>query len=473
MSALCGMAKRLSYLRRRAERDPLVFFSPTPPQLSFINDPSPIKALIGGNQVGKTMATCALLLYHCLGRHPTLKTDPPPIEAWLITHSHEQSRTIQQKLYNMIPKEELDPSCEFVRGKGFRGLAPLVKFRNGSIIRIKTANQGLGLASSTCSYVAIDEPVDQSTMNELVARVSRGGAGGKRGTVSISLTPVGGVDVTYIKEMIERGLISAHYAPLTVEATTPIGLPQGFLLSQEQIDQVTQSYLPYDREARINGSFDVAPIGVVFENFIPEMISSQPVPRGGDYRFCVGIDHGSSPGSQVAILSCVDMRDPQNPRIYCLGEYTSGHAPPEHHAQAILEMLKKSGVDPNICTWTGDGEHRGRDSYRMSNIMLMRAFESILGYPPRNLPFSIRRARKARHSVYVGASIIHSIMSRKHFWIRPECSQLIKSIQNWTMKRTQKERSTDFFQHAIDALRYGLLPIVDYRPISPTTIRVY
>lgn len=473
MNSLGGMAQRLSWLRKRAENDPLRYFSPTPPQRAYLADKAPIKALIGGNQVGKTLATCALLLYHCLGRHPHYKTDPPPIEAWLITHSHEQSRTIQQKLYDMIPKEELDPSCEFVRGKGFRGLAPLCKFRNGSLIRIKTAGQGLGLASATANLVCIDEPVDQSTFNELVARTSRGGAGGKRGTVAISLTPVGGVDVTYIKEMIQRGLISCHRAPLTVEATTPIGLPKGFLLSQEQIDKITEAYLPYDREARINGSFDVAPIGVVFENFEQEMISSQSVPRGGDYRFCIGIDHGSNPGSQVAVLSCVDMRDQQNPRIFVLGEYTSGQAPPEYHAQAILEMLKKYGVDPNLALWTGDGEHRGRDQYRMSNIMLMRAFESILGYPPRGLPFTVRRARKGRHSVYFGASILHAIMSRKHFWIRPECEQTIKSIQRWTMKRTQSARSRDADQHAIDALRYGLLPILDYKPIIPQKIKVY
>ena len=356
MNSLGGMAQRLAWLRKRAENDPLRYFSPTPPQRAYLADKAPIKALIGGNQVGvfyhydfwqganhetgKPLATRAQKKNHCLGRHPHYKTDPPPIEAWLITHSHEQSRTIQQKLYDMIPKEELDPSCEFVRGRGFRGLAPLCKFRNGSLIRIKTAGQGLGLASATANLVCIDEPVDQSTFNELVARTSRGGAGGKRGTVAISLTPVGGVDVTYIKEMIERGLISAHRAPLTVEATTPIGLPKGFLLSQEQIDEITQAFLPYDREARINGSFEVAPIGVVFENFTEDMISSQPVPRGGDYRFCIGIDHGSNPGSQVAVVSCVDMRDQQNPRVFVLGEYTSGQAPPEHHAQAILELLK-------------------------------------------------------------------------------------------------------------------------------------
>ena len=124
-------------LKERSTRDPLRFFRPTPPQKAFINDPSPVKMLLGGNQVGKTYASCALLLYHCLNRHPVLKTDPPPIEAWLVTHSHEQSRTIQAKLYSMIPKDELHPDCEFVPGKGFRGLAPVVRFKNnGSIIPV-------------------------------------------------------------------------------------------------------------------------------------------------------------------------------------------------------------------------------------------------------------------------------------------------------------------------------------------------
>jgi hypothetical protein len=471
--SLCQMAKKLSWLRKKSENDPLVYYRPTPPQKAYLADPSPIKALIGGNQVGKTVASCALLLYHCLDRHPYLRTDPPPIEAWMITHSHEQSRTIQQKLYDMIPKDELHPSCEFVRGKGFRGLAPLVKFRNGSIIRIKTANQGLGLASASCSLVVVDEPVDIATYNEIIARISRGGAGGKRGTLALSLTPVGGVDVSYLRELIDKKLISAHRAPLTVESTTPIGLPPGYLLSQEQIDRIVEGYLPYDRAARVMGSFDVAPQGVIFENFEDDMISSQPVPKGGDYRFCIGIDHGSTPGSQVAILSCIDMKDPQNPRVYVLGEYVSGQAPPEHHAQAILDMLKKYGVDPKVCKWTGDGEHRGRGQYRMSNILLMRAFESILGYPPRNLPFTVRQAIKKRHSVYFGASLLHAIMSRRHFWIRPECTETIKAIRSWTIGRSQSVNSRNVHGHKIDALRYGLLPILDYRITVPKNIRVF
>ena len=85
----------------------------------------------------------------------------------------------------MCPKDELHEDVEFVPGKGFRGLAPVVRFKNGSIIRIKTANQGLGLASATANIVAIDEPVDALTFNELLARTLRGGAGGKSGTLAI------------------------------------------------------------------------------------------------------------------------------------------------------------------------------------------------------------------------------------------------------------------------------------------------
>ncbi len=468
--------KNVLRLKERSTRDPLRFFRPTPPQRAFINDPSPVKMLLGGNQVGKTYASCALLLYHCLNRHPVLKTDPPPIEAWLVTHSHEQSRTIQAKLYSMIPKDELHPDCEFVPGKGFRGLAPVVRFKNnGSIIRIKTANQGLGLASATANLICIDEPVDALVFNELLARVLRGGTGGKSGTLAISMTPVGSVDVAYLRDMIEADRISVHRASLTVKDTTPIHCKP--LLTQEQIDNITANFLPIDREARITGSLDVTPQGVIFDCFDPmTMISRSPVPAGGDYRFCVGVDHGSQPNTQIAILCCIDMKDPQAPSIYVLDERIGGTSTPEQHATDILQMLEENQVDPKLCTWTGDNLHMGsqnKKAKKMSNLILMRAFERVLHLPPKALPFTIRTAVKYRHSVYFGASMIHAIMQRKQFFIQPRCKVTISSISNWTMKRSQSERSRDKFQHSIDALRYCVMPVLDYRYRAPAKLRMY
>jgi len=466
--------KNVLRLKERSTQDPLRFFCATPPQQAFISDPAPVKMLLGGNQVGKTYATCALLLYHCLNRHPVLKTDPPPIEAWLVTHSHEQSRTIQGKLWDMVPKDELHPDVEFVPGKGFRGLAPVVRFKNGSIIRIKTANQGLGLASATANLICIDEPVDALVFNELLARTLRGGTGGKSGTLAISMTPVGNVDVQYLRDMIEADRISVHRAALTVKDTTPMGCKP--LLSQEQIDTITENFLPIDREQRITGSLDVTPQGVIFDCFDPvTMISRQPVPPGGDYKFCVGIDHGTQPNTQIAILCCIDMKDPQAPSIYVLDERVGGTGTPEEHAAAVLQMLDDNGVDGKLCTWTGDNTHMGsqKKAKKMSNLILMRAFERVLRLPPKGLGWTIRTAVKYRHSVYFGASMIHAIMQRRQFYIQPKCKTTISSITNWTMKRSQSDRSKDKYQHSVDALRYCVMPVLDYRYRPPAKMRLY
>lgn len=465
-----NLAKGLRDLSSRVDQNPLAYFRPTPPQETWMRDTNSIKLLLGGNQVGKTMAACAELLHRCLGTHPYLRTDPPPITTFLITHSHQQSITIQEKLWSMAPKSEIHPSVEFVPGKGIRGLHPVLRFNNGSIIQIKTANQGLGLASATVSYVAIDEPVDRYVWGELAARVLRGGAGGATGTIGITMTPVG-QNVEYLRELVNQGRVSCTMAPLTVEKTTPQGCTP--IITQDQIDRITQTYLPIDREARINGSWDVGiQEGRVFDCFEDNMISALPCPEG-NYAFCIGIDHGSQPNTQVAILAAVDISNPQEPKIYVLDEYISGAAPPEHHIRAIIEMIHRNGLKPEQCKWTGDAAHRGNSKAgRMSNSLLRRAAESVLNYPPGNLPFRISTASKPAYSVYYGCAQIHSIMARRNFWIQSRCTETIRALKNWTMKPTQSQRSRDKFGHCVDALRYAILNQIDYNYAIPRTTRL-
>ena len=472
--SLTDLAKSMKVLKTRTASDPLVYFRPTPPQRAFLSDTAKIKLLRGGNQVGKTAAAVVLLLWHCLGRHPYITVDPPPITAILVTHSHAQSRIIMAKLYEMIPRADLHASVQYKEGRGFTGLAPFVRFNNGSIIRIKTVGSGsLGLASETANLCVIDEPVEMEIFNECLARTLRGGRGGSRGTLALTMTPVG-CDVQYLRDMVTKGMVSDHVAPLSVEATTPESCRP--ILSHEQVDEITRQYLPIDRNARIMGDWDVGILeGRVFENFTDEMITRSPVPSDGDYRFSIGIDHGTQPNSQVTILSCIDMRDRDKPRVYVLDEYISGMAPPETHAMAILEMIKRNGLDPAMCTWTGDTAHKGsreKSAKIMSNLLLVRAFESILQYPPKGLPWKIRTAVKHRYSVYHGASVIHSIISRRHFMIHPRCERTILSLKRWVLYDNQSRRSESQYGHAIDCLRYNILPIISNNYTRPLKIRI-
>ena len=479
--SICGLAQRMRWLQSKAQEDPIRWYRPTRPQREFILDTSHVKALIGGNQIGKTVSAAYLLASFCLNRQPTIKT-APPIEALLVTHSHSQSRIIQEKLWNMLPKKELHPSTEFIRGKGFRGVEPLIRFSNDSVIRVKTANQGLALSGSSCQLVVIDEPVSEYVYNELLARTARGGRNGSRGYLALTLTPVGDVDLTYLKDLVDQGKISATFGSLTIEDTTPIGWAPGQelkpLMSQEQIDSLTNSYLALDREQRIHGSLDVAPIGVVFDLFKDDMILTNipaTLARDGDWEFCIGIDHGSTPGSQVALLVASYSLPGNDKKVFVIDEYISGKATPEHHILAILEMLKRNGVKPTQCKWIGDGTHHGtrnRDGFKMSNLMLMRALEKILDYPAKQLPFRIRQVRKYKASVYYTASLINSCMARNDFYILRRAQETLNAIRNWTLTRSQSVNSRNVHGHKIDALRYATAELLDQRVKLPSHLQI-
>ena len=109
------LKQQLAAMQSAAHADPLTWFRPTKSQLAFIQDPAPVKLFRGANQSGKTTAGIICLLSRLLGRHEHLATKKPPIIAWAITHSWEQSKAIQQKIHDLTPKAALHPDTEFQR----------------------------------------------------------------------------------------------------------------------------------------------------------------------------------------------------------------------------------------------------------------------------------------------------------------------------------------------------------------------
>ena len=462
--SLAALARAATELRDRSERAPLQFWRPTPPQLAWLSDSASVKLLRGGNQIGKTMATCAEVHWRCTGTHPYLTTHIPPVEIWIICHSWEQSVSVQQKFWELAPKADLHPDTEYVPGKGFRGKVPVVRYKNGSLVRIKTTNQGsLGLASATLNAVFIDEPPPPNVWGELQARVLR-----KGGVIGLTMTPVG-APVEWLRKLVDDGVVSDHQAALTVENTTPIG--GRAMVTQEQIDTISRSYLPIDRAQRLEGAWEGSTEGKVFEAFTESMIHDGPLPDlaagSKPYEIGVGIDHGADAGSQVACLVAVDKND-QYPKVYILDEYVAGAAKPEAHARGILQMLTRNGMTHNhVDKWVGDRAYGGkRSGGRMSNLRLMQGFESCLNHKPGRLPFRIKPAWKPRWSVYHGSNLLHEIMERDNFIIRSRCKATIRSINHWDFSDSE-------FKHAIDAMRYAILSIIHDKFRAPVRIQLY
>lgn len=465
LQALHKLAKGLQGV---AQADPLRFWSPTPVQQRYLQDDSKIKLLRGGNQIGKSVCGAYEAISYCLQRHPYLQTPPPPLEVWVVCHSWEQSRVLQKKIYDLIPPASLHADVEFTTGKGFRGTgAPVVRFNNGSIMRIKTTNQGtLGLASGTVDYVWCDEPPPPDILGELLGRIVR-----TNGKMGITMTPIG-IPCDHIKDLVEKGTITDHPAPLNLENVTPVGTGVP-LLSQASIDQVAQSYLPIDREARMNGSWEAGvPDGRIFEQFKEELISDVAQHKGSDWVFAIGIDHGSQVNAEVAILVAVDVSDMKKggkPFVYVLDEYTAGGASAEVHARGIISMVRRNRLElKQIRYWIGDRSHGG-DKYggRMSNNMLTAAMTHVLGYPRGRLPFAIRMAHKPAYSVYYGCQALHELMALSRFQIHPKCDRTIKSLKMWSMTKSGRMDVMSEWKHLIDALRYATMPIIDQQYRAP------
>jgi len=477
---LTSLHTNLQELKKRVHENPLEYARFTPAQERFLSCREKFYLLRGGNQIGKSFAGAAECIFRALGKHRFKPVTSPPVQVWVICHSWSQSVEIQNRLWDLLPKNEVVEKTVFSPARGFHGTGtPVISFKNGSIIRIKTTQQTGGsskgtiaLASGTIDFVLVDEPCGPLVWSELVGRVLR-----KRGQIAITMTPVG-VDCSHIKKLCDDGIMLDIQAPLTVQNVTPRNCDP--LLSIAEIEQITNSYLEFDREIRISGAWEgYVSHGVIFKDFRPEFISSAPPPTG-NFQYAVGIDHGSQEGAQFAVLIAVRIPDPMDRKpgdyyLYVLDEYQSGSAKAETHAKGILAMLKRNRLEPNnIFRWVGDRPHRG-DKYgsRMSNKMLRAAFAHILGYPS-GKGFTINTAYKPAFSVYYGIRALHELMQKDCFQVHPRCASLIKSIRNWAILKSGQLDKNSQYKHGIDALRYASLQILskEYRQPRKTHIKI-
>lgn len=430
----------------RTRRNPLRYFRPTIPQLAYLSDSSRVKLLRSGNQgVGKTTAQAAETHYRCLGEHPYLQVHRPPIEAWVICYSWEQSIAVQTKLDELAPKDEIHPDCIFTPGKGYKGRTPIVRYRNGSVLRIKTTKQGsLGLSSATVHYVGIDEPPPPEIWSELQARVLR-----HRGVIGLTMTPIGR-PVMWIKDLVDKGVISDHRYSVTVRNCTPQG-GQPFL-SQADIDRLSDSYLAIELPQRIHGEWEGAAVDAYFpldDAMIRNELPSNRVKLG------IGIDHGHQAGTQVAVLAAVDLiGSAEHSKAWAIDEAVStGDTTTADDARAILRMLEANKLDHmSIDSWVGDVKLKWSKGSK-SNKKLMVELENQLGFRPGRLPFRIRTHKKVHGTVFNDTRLIKSIMLRGGFVVRPQCEEVVKALRYW-------QGADDEYKHAVDGLRYATVDLL-------------
>ncbi len=461
--SLSRLSSALRGYQRTAVDNPLAHLEWLPHQHRFLTCGDRQKLLRTGNQLGKSTAGCAEMIWRCLGTHPYLQTRRPPIEAHILCASWSQSLALQRRLWALVPKAELHPECEFDPVRGWRGRAPVVRFKNGSMIRIRTTRQSsLVIAGSTIQAAMFDEPPPDARLYAEVAK--RLMHAGDEAALLLCLTPINAGPLDWLQELCEAGQITDIHSPLTPEAMIPVGssaplrLHDGTLCDAEWIERIRAEALPTERNVTIDGEWCAKVADRVFLAFDESEHVNTSKPRG-TARLYLGIDYGSSIGRQVSCLVAVSGDTHDDLRLWVLDETDGGdRSTIADDADDILHMLSRHGIRwPELDGIWGDRLYIRGAASRKSNRDLMTHLGRRIGTRGRYLQPQIRTVKKgkgrAQGSVQAGIRWLHQLMLRPGaFNVHPRCISTIQSLNLWDLRAP--------YADPIDALRYSLNSLI-------------
>lgn len=475
-------------LARRRRTDPLASRRWLPLQAEFLASEARVKQLRAGNQtIGKSTAAIAETIGRCTGRHPLAATAlagllgpewqaraeagalaagyvAPPIEWWTVCASWSQSLGIQAKIWDLLPKNELDPRTVYDRAAGFSPIKqPVILFKNGSVWRIKTAGQdALDWAGATIAGAHFDEPPrDPRQYIEALMRLEELG-----GTLLLSYTPIN-APVDYLRRLVEDGQIEDHWRPLTPAELVPLGASaplrarDGRPKDAAWIADRTRKIPAHERDVVLHGAWEGRAEGAYFGDVYDEERVLRPAPAEGRWAVRLGVDHGSKPGRQVAVLA-LTRPERGGVRVAVVGAWRpEGVATTEGYATGILGMLGALGWGwGHLDSAQGDRVHMPGSDSQKSNEDLEAALAQALGYAPGTplrppIEGAKRGDGRGAGSRRVGERWLYDALASGRLTVAPAAEAVRRALARYV-----GAREDDPEKDVIDALRYALGPVI-------------
>lgn len=456
-------AQRLSDLKSRINDSPIDFIRLLPPQEQVARNTSRFRLFRAGSQgIGKTHLGLCEVIWRCRGKHPYQKVPKKAIEAWIMCASWSQCRSVQKKLYNLLPKNELKEGTVFNGVKGFRGKFPAVEFKNGSTIIFKTTSQSPeDLASASIDFVLFDEPPKSPEVyDEVTTRVRS-----TNGSVLLCLTPLN-TDCSWLKKLCDDGKIVDLHFQTKAEYFIPVGRTKPILCEdgitpkdQAWIDAYERETSPHIMPVRVHGEWEQRILGSRFElSWKPDIHVINEVVVSDDDKWIIGIDHGS--GEKFSEYACLLSVTPDE-TVRVVDEYVSdGQTTDDQDALAIVEMLARHGLKwtpKQIWKAFGDRPWNPSKYLRKSNQIISEEIEKVYNKKKGTLlPELVTVKRGKGHlqgSVALGTKYIHNSLIKNKLFIGANCERLIECMNRWN-------GSDNEYKHSIDALRYACSPFI-------------
>ena len=351
----------------------------------------------------------------------------------------------------------------------------------GGELRLGTFDAA-NLAGPRADLVVSDEPLPETVYNELLARLL-----GRNGRMFMGFTTTMKTahKLEYLWDLVddpEKHWVGEVNTLLDIDAVTPRGgLFEQPWMTQAEIDRFIASTSKVISDMRAGRSRYPRSGESYFSLWGPELVSDRAeiaqlggaIPIGTPVG--VGMDHGSKPGAERAVLVAVSG---QGLAAHCwvLDEYKSDRRGDEFDdARGVVAMLARHGMRiQDVDQWVGDRPHAG-DQWGgvKSNRRFLKAMAHVAAGHPRGrsrwmetLPKAMQqmaRPRKFHGSVWDNVDELHRLMVSKgsgthsgpRLTVAPACKHLDEDLQEW------QGGKLDPHKDGIDAWRYIAVPMLE------------
>jgi phage terminase large subunit-like protein len=320
------------------------------------------RLFLSGNQLGKSYCSAMEAAMHATGLYPQwwpgYRFDKPTA-GWCAGASNTVLRETIQKLL-LGNQGEYGTGCipkgSFINASVARGVADLVdtirvRHESGGVSTIGLKSYEAGrehLQGSTLDWCSNDEQVPEDVYSEILTRSNLA-----NGPVWTVFTPIGGVD-----SIVRRFLYEKSPTRALITAT----IDDSPLYTEEQKQQIAESYLPHEREARLRGVPTMGS-GRIFP-IAEEKITCERRDIPAHWRTLGGLDFGyEHPFAAVSIAHDVD-----HDVVYVTRAYRIRQASAIIHAAALRHWGSLQWA------WPQDG---GRHTLEGSGISLADQYKDL------------------------------------------------------------------------------------------------
>lgn len=395
-----------------------------------------VRLVTAGNRCGKTTLALLEAVYHCLGRYPSwwnghkFDKNQKFFNCWIVSDSWDTSSQIVQSML-FFEKEGADFGTGMIPGSRILKTSKLSAIANcWSVVEIRRDNGGVAVIKfksskagrkmfqgATADLIVMDEEPPLDVYQECMLRLMT-----SRGFMILAFTPLEGMT-----EMI-KSFEDGNKDPALRRTYIRVCWDDCPHITEEQKEEMMAQIPPYLLQARKYG--------------IPVLGSGRIYPFSRDQIEIEGFDIPDYWYSWYALdvgfmtSACVIFaQDPSTGMVYAIDElYVS-----ENSSVEFGDKVREKTLGLYGCVDTGANSRSQRDGQTIRNDLVQHCGLSLTN---------------ALKDVDLGIGTVYDMFRLNKLKVFSKCKNLLEEIDVY--QRDDKGRIVKKFDHACDALRYGI-----------------